>query len=66
MLPRTGPVARMEILRYHSRNKPLESQALLSSVAEVTQVREGSSMVCAKGRGYGGAEIHKGGGGDSG
>jgi hypothetical protein len=28
----------MEILKYHSRNKPLENEALLSSVAEVTQV----------------------------
>ena len=28
----------MEILRYHSKNKPLDNEGLLSSVAEVTQV----------------------------
>ena len=28
----------MEILKYHSRNKPLENESILSSVAEVTQV----------------------------
>ena len=34
-----NPVARMEILKYHSRNKKLEGEGILSQVAEVTQVR---------------------------
>jgi hypothetical protein len=40
----------MEILKYHSRNKPLENETILSSVAEVTQVRigrrRGRGMAC--------------------
>lgn len=37
-IPSPGPVARMEILKYHSRNKPIEAESVLSRVAEVTQV----------------------------
>ncbi len=37
-IPTPGPVARLEILRYHARNKPLESETILNRVAEVTQV----------------------------
>jgi hypothetical protein len=38
-IPSPGPVARLEILRYHSRNKQLEEDSQLTRVAEVTQVR---------------------------
>src|SRR5690242_13125872 len=39
-IPSPGPVARLEILRYHSRNKRLQGDdpSLLTRVAEVTQV----------------------------
>ncbi|KIZ04815.1 cell division protease FtsH [Monoraphidium neglectum] len=36
-IPTPGPTARMEILKIHSRNKPLEGDAMLTRVAEVTQ-----------------------------
>ena len=38
-IPNPGPVARLEILKYHARGKPLESEGLLKSVAEATQAR---------------------------
>lgn len=37
-IPNPGPVARLEILKYHARNKPLESEGILRQVAEATQV----------------------------
>jgi len=41
-IPNPGPVARLEILKYHSRNKKLEDETVLTKVAEVTQVCRGS------------------------
>lgn len=38
-IPNPGPVARLEILKYHARNKPLENEGLLRKVAEATQAR---------------------------
>lgn len=43
-IPSPGPVARMEILKYHSRNKPLEDQSILSGVAQVTQGWSAASL----------------------
>lgn len=43
-IPSPGPVARMEILKYHSKNKPLENESLISSVAEVTQGWSAASL----------------------
>jgi SpoVK/Ycf46/Vps4 family AAA+-type ATPase len=43
-IPAPGPVARMEILRYHSRNKQLDSDAMLKRVAEVTQGWSAASL----------------------
>jgi hypothetical protein len=37
-IPSPGPVARLEILRYHSRNKQLADESALKRVAEITQV----------------------------
>ncbi len=37
-IPSPGPVSRMEILKYHARNKQLDNEGLLKKVAEVTQV----------------------------
>eukprot|EP00798_Chlamydomonas_sp_ICE-L_P009427 gene9427-4068_t len=36
-IPSPGPVARLEILRYHAKNKAMESENVLAKVAEVTQ-----------------------------
>jgi cell division protease FtsH len=43
-IPAPGPVARMEILRYHSRNKQLDSDMMLKKVAEVTQGWSAASL----------------------
>lgn len=40
-IPTPGPVARMEILKYHARNKKLDKEPLLIKVAELTQARKG-------------------------
>lgn len=36
-----SPIGRLEILKYHSRNKPLANQDMLLKVAEVTVVSYG-------------------------
>ena len=46
-----GPVGRLEILKYHSRNKKLENDTVLIKVAEVTQVR-GELLVCFRRRSH--------------
>ena len=46
-----GPVGRLEILKYHSRNKKLENDTVLTKVAEVTQVR-GDLLVCLRRRSH--------------
>jgi len=43
-IPSPGPVARLEILRYHSRNKSLDDTAMLARVAEVTQGWSAASL----------------------
>lgn len=35
-IPSPGPTARLEMLRYHGRNKPVEDEGLYYKVAEVT------------------------------
>lgn len=37
-IPSPGPVARLEILKYHARNKKVSSDSMLQRVAEVTKV----------------------------
>lgn len=43
-IPSPGPVARLEILRYHARNKKLEHDNLLTKVAEVTNGWSAASL----------------------
>jgi len=43
-IPNPGPVGRLEILRYHARNKQLESDGLLTKVAEVTNGWSAASL----------------------
>jgi len=43
-IPNPGPVARLEILKYHSRNKKLEDETVLTKVAEVTQGWSAASL----------------------
>jgi cell division protease FtsH len=35
-IPAPGPTARLEMLKYHGRNKPVEDEGLYYKVAEVT------------------------------
>lgn len=44
-----SPVGRLEILKYHSRNKPLASQEMLLKVAEVTVVSALSAKIVGGG-----------------
>lgn len=43
-IPSPGPVARLEILKYHSRNKPLADTSILANVAQVTQGWSAASL----------------------
>ena len=43
-IPSPGPVGRMEILKYHSKNKPLENETIISGIAEVTQGWSAASL----------------------
>ncbi|KAL6751221.1 FtsH-like AAA+ protein [Haematococcus lacustris] len=43
-IPTPDPTARLEILRYHSRNKALESQDMLFQVAQATQGWSAASL----------------------
>lgn len=43
-IPSPGPIARLEILKYHSRNKPLEHPSTLTKVAEVTHGWSAASL----------------------